>query len=147
MLIRIARQLCVLAFLSLGTVAVAAGDVPTSEQSEASECNGVGSAQECIQELTDWCFYNISRNRDQCFRSSSRYCPSTTYSTCVAQSADYCYHNTSLNREDCFSAALGTCRGNPISIHQLMEQVRQGARLVERGVDIQSTKSVERRKD
>lgn len=117
-------------------------------QSQTITCSnagggGGGSNLTCVQELSDWCYHNTSQNRDQCYEQASRYCPSTTFSGCVSQTADYCYHNTSMNRDQCFQSALGTCRGNPVDVRNLLHQVMEAGRLIEKGVDPTSMKSQE----
>lgn len=101
---------------------------------------GGGGSTQCIQQLSDWCYSWTSFSRDQCYQKASGYCPATSYVTCVKDTAEYCYRQTSMSKDQCFESALGTCRGNPESIQSLLENVRTGAILKEKGLDLNDLK-------
>lgn len=116
-------------------------------QSQTITCSsnggGGGNNAACVQDLSPWCYSNTSQSRDVCFEQTSRYCPSTTFSTCVKETAAYCYSNTSMNRDQCFQSALGTCRGNPLDVRHLLRQVMEAGRMIEKGLDPASMKTQE----
>jgi hypothetical protein len=116
-------------------------------QSQTISCSsnggGGGNNSSCVQDLSPWCYSNTTRSRDVCFEQTSRYCPSVSFSTCVKETAAYCYSNTSMGRDQCFDSALGTCRGNPLDVRNLLRKVMESGRLIEKGVNPASLKSQE----
>lgn len=115
-------------------------------QSQTITCSssgggGGGSTTSCIRDLTDWCYSKTSYSRDTCYNKVSAFCPNVSYSSCVQEATQYCYDNTSSNYDRCFDSSLGTCRGSLKDIKEMMENVQEGAKLSERGVDVKSLKS------
>lgn len=114
-------------------------------QSQTITCSsngggGGGNNLACVKDVSDYCYSHTSQNQTVCYEQASRYCPSLTFSTCVKDTTDYCYSHTSMNQTDCFKSALGSCRGNSKDVINLLNQVMQAGRLMEKGVDPASLK-------
>jgi len=85
----------------------------------------------CTSQVSDFCYSNTSRNRDQCFNEAIQACGRGVQPACVIDTANYCYAHTSQNRDQCFDQAISACSGNGAAIAGLLNAVQvQSMRLM-----------------